>query len=43
MQCYPDTEVPSLRSAVLDLFQMCSKLALTLLGLMGSALKMNVR
>ena len=39
---YPDTEVPSMRPAVQDLFQACSELALTLLRLIGHALRLNV-
>ena len=43
VQPYPEAEVPTLQPAVRDLFLACGRLALTVLELMGLALKLNVR
>ena len=42
MKRYPDQEVPTMQPAVVDFFRACSRLALTLLELMGHALKIHV-
>ena len=41
-QIYPDAEVPAMQPAIKNLFQTCCKLALTLLEIMGHALKLKV-